>query len=71
MGATPFYVAALAGDAEVMRLLLASGADPSVRAADGSTALMGAIRGGNAFTARAVTEQDRIEAVAAALERFS
>ena len=68
VGATPFYVAALAGDAEVMRLLLASGADPSVRAADGSTALMGAIRGGNAFTARAVTEQDRIEAVAAALE---
>ena len=68
VGATPYYVAAMAGDAEVMRLLLTSGADQSVTAADGSTALMGAIRGGNAFTARAVTEQDRIDAVAAALE---
>ena len=68
VGATPYYVAAMAGDAEVMHLLLADGADPLIRAADGSTVLMGAIRGGNAFTAKAVTELDRIEAVAAALE---
>ena len=66
--ATPYFVAAMAGDAEIMHLLLARGADPFVRASNGSTALIGAIRGGNAFTARAVTEQDRIDAVASALE---
>ena len=66
--ATPYFVAAMAGDAEIMRLLVARGADPFVLASNGSTALIGAIRGGNAFTARAVTEQDRIDAVAAALE---
>ena len=67
-GATPYYVAALAGDAEVMRLLLTQGADPLVRLKDASTALMGAISAGNAFTARRVTEQDRIEAIEVALE---
>lgn len=39
-GATPFYLAALAGDVEVMRLLLASGADPHAAASDGTTPLM-------------------------------
>ena len=67
-GATPYFVAAMAGDAEVMRLLLANSADPLVRSRDASTALMGAISAGNAFTARRVTEQERIEAVTVALE---
>jgi ankyrin repeat protein len=66
--ATPYFVAAMAGDAEIMRLLQGLGADPFVLASNGSTALIGAIRGGNAFTARAVTEQNRIDAVASALE---
>ena len=67
-GATPYFVAAMAGDVEVMRLLLANGADPLVRSKDASTVLMGAILGGNAFSARRVTEQDRIKAIEVALE---
>lgn len=39
-GATPFLRAALCGDLEVMKLLLAHGADPKVNTADGTTALM-------------------------------
>ena len=68
MGATPFFVAATAGDAAVMRMLLASGASANVRSQDGSTALMAAIFGGNAFGAQRVTEKDRIEAITVALE---
>ena len=67
-GATPYFVAAMAGDAKLMRLLLANGANPLVRSTDASTVLMGAIRGGNAFSAHRVTEQDRIEAIEVALE---
>ena len=67
-GATPYFVAAMAGDAAVMRLLLTHGADPLARSKDASTALMGAILGGNAFSARRVTEQDRIKAIEVALE---
>ena len=67
-GSTPFYTAAAGGDATVMRLLLAWGADPLARnAQDQSTPLM-AICGNvgpylpkieHAFT---VTEDDRLEA---------
>jgi ankyrin repeat protein len=38
-GATPFLRAAKSGDVEVMRLLLAKGADPKVRMPNGATAL--------------------------------
>lgn len=41
-GATPFLRAALCGDVEVMRLLLAKGADPSIATKDGTTPLMAA-----------------------------
>jgi uncharacterized protein len=41
-GQTPFVRAALSGDIEVMRLLLASGADPNIATAQGTTALMAA-----------------------------
>ena len=40
MGATPFLVAAKIGDLEVMRLLLAHGADPFMTNLDNQTALM-------------------------------
>jgi ankyrin repeat protein len=40
LGATPFWLAASYGDIEVMRLLTAGGADPTVPANDGTTALM-------------------------------
>jgi ankyrin repeat protein len=42
IGATPFWIAAKAGDAAVMRLLLAHGADPSAVTSQHTTALMAA-----------------------------
>ena len=41
-GQTPFIRAALSGDIEVMKLLLAHGADPNIATRQGSTALMAA-----------------------------
>jgi ankyrin repeat protein len=41
-GQTPFIRAALSGDIEVMRLLLAHGADPNITTKEGTTALMAA-----------------------------
>src|SRR5712691_2478307 len=41
-GQTPFLSAALSGDVTVMRLLLASGADPKIPTVEGPTALMAA-----------------------------
>ena len=40
VGATPFVLAADSGQLEVMKLLVAKGADPSIPAKDGRTALM-------------------------------
>ena len=65
--ATPFIVAAGSGDVEVMRLLLAQGADPKAVGASGRTAIMAAC-GGNADTSVVVTETDRMEAIRVALE---
>lgn len=45
VGTTPFFIAASSADAEMMRFLLANGADPSIRAKDGYTALMAACEG--------------------------
>jgi predicted nuclease of predicted toxin-antitoxin system len=44
-GATPFIIAAQSADAEMMRLLLALGADPKARANDDQTAVMAASEG--------------------------
>jgi len=41
-GATAFMRAALCGDIEVMRMLIAKGADPRINTTDGTTALMAA-----------------------------
>lgn len=41
-GATPFFMAALAGDVEVMKFLVANGADPIRPAKDGTTPVMAA-----------------------------
>lgn len=40
IGVTPFFLAAIVSDIEVMRFLLAAGADPSIADADGTTPLM-------------------------------
>jgi ankyrin repeat protein len=53
-GQTPFLRAALAGDMDVMRLLLDKGADPNIATSAGTTALMAAAgvnwMGGQTFT---------------------
>jgi ankyrin repeat protein len=40
VGGTPFLLASIAADIDVMQLLLANGADPSIATADGTTPLM-------------------------------
>ncbi len=72
-GGTPFFTAASSGDARVMRLLLAYGADPVARSTDGSTPLMVAAGSmgnspPNVDRTVIVSEQDRIEAVQLAWE---
>jgi len=67
LGATPFIVAAGSGDVEVMKLLLAKGADPKAPGDGGVTAIMAACKG-NADTSVMIPEADRMAAIALALE---
>ena len=69
-GQTPFLRAALAGDIEVMRLLLEKGADPSIATQAGTTALMAA-SGVNWMTGQTYTESKEalMEAVKLCLEK--
>src|SRR5439155_16332758 len=69
IGATPFMLAALTADAELMRTLAALGADPLLPNVDGSTPLMAAA----GLAARspgedAGTENEVVEALQAALD---
>jgi uncharacterized RDD family membrane protein YckC len=57
-GLTPLMVAASVGDAEMVRLLLQSGADPRLQAPGGATALDFALEGGDAPT-RQLLERKR------------
>ena len=66
-GATPLMLAAMAGDAEVMRLLAARGADPALTTDDGTTLLMVAAGLGRYEAENLVTEARTLEAVRAAL----
>ena len=68
IGGTPFYTAAQGGDAGVMRLLLAYGADPLARSSQNWTPLMAATGAtGNQLPniddAIVVTEEERVAAV--------
>ncbi|MGE0392980.1 MAG: ankyrin repeat domain-containing protein [Vicinamibacterales bacterium] len=67
-GGTPFYLAALVGDVEVMKLLLAKGADRSITAKDGTTPLMVAAGIAHADNESRVSEADHLEAVKLTLE---
>ena len=73
-GATPLMRAAKKGDVEMMRVLLAHGADPKLRTKAGTEALMFAagIGGAGRFTAfedKQATEADFIDAAALCLDR--
>jgi uncharacterized protein len=69
-GQTPFVRAALSGDIEVMRLLLANGADTNIKTTQGTTALMAA-SGINWIPGQTYShsEKEYIEAVKLCLDR--
>jgi uncharacterized protein len=68
-GQTPFVRAALSGDIDVMRALLAAGADPNIKTTQGSTSLMAAA-GINWIPGQTYShpEADYVEAVKLCLE---
>jgi ankyrin repeat protein len=69
MGATPFFCAARTADAELMRALAKLGADPLIKNADESTALMAAAGLGTRSPGEdAGTEPEVLEAMQAALD---
>ena len=63
VGSTPFLLAATAGDAETMQLLVDRGADPLLSAAGGMTPLMMAAGAGWVINESLVPEADRLAAV--------
>ena len=67
-GATPFLLAAMAADLDVMRVLAENGADPRLAANDGTTALMLAAGLGRYLAESRVTEVRALAAVQLALE---
>jgi ankyrin repeat protein len=67
-GATPFYVAAMAGDAETMRVLAAAGADARLGTKDNMTPLMAASGVGRVLAESRVTNASALEAARLAWE---
>jgi uncharacterized protein len=63
VGATPFLLAAATADIEMMRLLLAAGADPSLTTKSNATALMAATGMNRTLGESAVTEDQALEVV--------
>jgi hypothetical protein len=62
-GATPFILAALGGDVDIMRALVAAGADPKATTDDGTTALMTAAGYGRVHGQSRQTAAESLEAV--------
>ena len=63
VGATPFLLGSSVDDVEMMRLLLAAGADPKLVTATNTTAVMAATALNRSVGESAVTEQQALEAV--------
>jgi ankyrin repeat protein len=63
VGATPFLLASSVDDIEMMRLLLAAGADPTMVTASGTTSLMAAAALNHGVGESPVTEAQALEAV--------
>ena len=68
VGATPFFLASSVADVEVMRLLLAAGADPALQTESGTTPLMAAAGVNRKLAESPVTEDQSLEAVTFLLE---
>ena len=68
VGATPFLLAAATADVEVMRVLLAAGADPRLTTRANTTAIMAAGGMNRTLGESAVTEAQALEAVKFLLE---
>ena len=68
VGATPFFLATLAADVEVMRLLAANGANPAAGTDEKTTPVMVAAGFGRIVGESLVTEPRALEALALALE---
>lgn len=67
-GATPFWIAAKSGNVELMRLLLASGSDPSIATQRGVTPLMAAAGVAGGTGTHSVLQERALEAVQLCLE---
>lgn len=63
VGATPFLLAASANDLEMMRILLAAGADPKIRTASNGSAIMAAAGLNHGIGEDLVTEPQALETV--------
>jgi ankyrin repeat protein len=68
VGATPYLLAAMGGDAAVMRALIAAGADPALPTNEKTSALMVASGLGRVVGESRVSEPDSLAAVMLALE---
>jgi ankyrin repeat protein len=68
VGATAFFLASSVADVEVMRLLLAGGADPHLRTDSGTTPLMAAAGVNRKLAESPITEEQSLEAVRLLLE---
>ena len=68
VGATPFFLAAMAGDVTVMRVLERAGADPSLATEENTTPLMVAAGIGRIVGESRITERDALEAAKLAVE---
>jgi ankyrin repeat protein len=67
VGATPFVLSGLAADVDVMRALVAAGADPKLTSDNGTTALMTAAGLGQSLGVSSITSAEALEAVKFAL----
>jgi ankyrin repeat protein len=68
VGATPFFLASSVADIEVMRILLAAGANPGLQTESKTTALMAAAGVNRKLAESPVTEEQSLEAVRFLLE---
>ena len=67
-GSTPYVIAAMAGDADIMRLLVDNGADPSLIPSNGVPPLLWAAGVNRHRAENIATESESLEAVKVALE---